>query len=162
MLASETDAVNFLWMEPTTWDCAILPGLNYKPDNMWCFDRAGNPFVTAGACKVNVHEIGYVLQLEVLEHGIHQHSEARKVSDAQREKDIRSVFATVPFGMVYVVMAHTKHTEADPQDVFFVKNQLQEYEVLPDRQLAWHGRIQQIRTTLLAMYAGRLDETRWL
>ena len=39
------NAVDFLWMEPTAWDCAILPGLSYKPDNIWCFDHYGNPFI---------------------------------------------------------------------------------------------------------------------
>ena len=96
MLATNTDATNFLWMEPTAWDCAILPGLSYKPDNIWCFDCQGNPFVTAGACKMNVKDIGYVLQLEVLEHGVQQYSQSSHVSDTQRENEIRVVFAGVP------------------------------------------------------------------
>ena len=156
------NAVDFLWMEPTAWDCAILPGLSYKPDNIWCFDHHGNPFMTAGACKVNVQEIGYVLQLEVLEHGIQQHSDARNISDSQREREIRAVFATVPMGMVYVVMAHTKHVGADKKDVFFRKNEMFEYEVIPGREAAWQVRIEHVRAALIRMYTDRLDETQWL
>ena len=162
MLATNTDSTNFLWMEPTAWDCAILPGLSYKPDNIWCFDHNGNPFVTAGACKLNLDDIGYVLQLEVLEHGIQEHSDARNVSDAQREEEIRRVFVGVPMGMVYVVVAHTKHEGADPINVFFRKNVELEYEVIPGREDAWQARIEETRTALIAMHVERLDETRWL
>ena len=61
------DAMNFMWAEPTAWDCPILPGLPYKPDNIWCFTPQGHVFETAGSCTINASEVGYVLILEVLE-----------------------------------------------------------------------------------------------
>lgn len=152
---------NFLWSEPTAWDCAILPGLSYKPDNIWCFDHQGNPFHTAGGCKINSAELSYVLQLEIIEHGMEQHSKARQVSDAQREQEIRTVFGAIPMGVVYVVMAHTKHPGADPADVFFTKNpSTDEYMVFPERLQSWQERIGRLTQTLLELYRGRLNETR--
>jgi len=149
----DEDNVSFLWADPTAWDCAILPGTNFKPDNIWCFDPAGNPFAVAGACKIDQQKIGYVLILEVLEHGIAQHSAARNVSDKDRERQIRNVFPNIPVGFVYVVMAHTKHLDADPDDVFFAKaDGSEEYHVIESRKTSWQNRMNKVRQTLLAMY----------
>ena len=106
-------------------------------------------------------DIGYVLQLEVLEHGIDQHSAARKVSDEQREREIRAVFRGIPMGVVYVVMAHTKHIGADPKNVFFHKVG-EEYEVLPHRLSAWQDRIGQVRDTLMELVSDSKEMTRFI
>jgi hypothetical protein len=158
--AMETNG-NFLWSEPTAWDCAILPGLNYKPDNIWCFDHSGNPFFSAGTCKINTGDLGYVLQLEVLESGIQQHSAARNVSDVQREKEIRQVFHGIPMGVVYIVMAHDKHPGAKSKDVFFTKVD-KEYQVLPGREDAWQALIGRLVVTLNEMYDNSHDKTVYL
>jgi hypothetical protein len=152
---------HFLWAEPTAWDCAILPGLAYKPDNIWCFDVSGNVFASAGACKLNAAEVAYVLVLEVLEHGVQQHSDARKVADRVREQEIRSlVFAGVPVGFVYVVVAHTQHAGANAADVFFEKpHGSLEYKVLESRLEAWQARLERVAEVLSTMYEERRDGT---
>ncbi len=63
----------------------------------------------------------------------------------------------MPMGMVYVVMAHTKHIGADKKDVFFRKNEM--FEVIPGPEEAWQVRIEHVRTALIRMYTDRLDET---
>lgn len=93
-----------------------------KPDNIWCFSKDKELFESAGACKINTADLGFVLVLEVLEHGVQQHSDARSISDADREKQIRKVFGMVSVCFVYVVVAHTKHAGAGLDDVFFVKD----------------------------------------
>jgi hypothetical protein len=152
---------HFLWAEPTAWDCPILPGLAYKPDNIWCFDARGNVFASAGACKLNASEVAYVLVLEVLEHGVQQHSDTRNVADNVREKEIRSrVFAGIPVGFVYVVVAHTQHASAAPEDVFFEKpHGSVEYRVLESRTEAWQSRLERVAEVLSTMYEERRDGT---
>ena len=59
-------------------------------------------------------------------------------------------------------MAHTKHVGADQKDVFFRKNEMFEYEVIPGREAAWQVRIEHVRAALIRMYTDRLDETQWL
>jgi hypothetical protein len=142
---------DWLWSEPTAWDCAILPGLSFKPDNIWAFDVNGNVFKNAGTCKLNVGDLGKVIVLEVLEHGIQQHSDARSISDADREKKIRGVFE--PSGVVvqflYVTVAHYKHPTAVASDRFFMKQpKTGEYTVVTNRVTAWRKRIKRVIETL--------------
>ena len=155
---SHAEEWSFLLAEPTAWDCAILPGLNYKPDTIWIFGKSGDPFETAGACKIDISTVSYVLMLEVLEHGVEQHSKARNVVDETREHEIRSVFAGIPVGVVYVVMAHTQHAGAKQSDVFFQKVGT-EYEVMKNRQSDWELRLRSVRDALVSMYKGKLDKT---
>lgn len=152
----------FLLYEPTSWDCAILPGSDRKPDNMWCVDKSGNFLVTAGACKINTSEIGYVLILEVLEHSIEQHSKIRDFSDDKREKEIREIFSPTPVGIVYVVVAHTEHHKAAKEDIFFEKNKNSEYEVLDDRSKAFLERISSVKNRLCKMYTTKSNKTYWI
>lgn len=142
---------DWLWSEPTSWDCAILPGLSFKPDTIWAFDLNGNVFKNAGTCKLNVGDLGRVIILEVLEHGIQQHSDARSISDAQREKEIRGVFE--PSGVIvqflYVTVAHYKHISAHESDRFFEKKKgTGEYVVVADRKKAWRKRVKKVISTL--------------
>ena len=142
---------DWLWSEPTAWDCAILPGLSFKPDNIWAFDLNGNVFNNAGTCKLNVGDLGRIIVLEVLEHGIQQHSDARDVSDVDREKQIRSVFE--PSGVIvqflYVTVAHYKHPTAANTDRFFCKKpDSNEYSVVPERLNAWRERVTDVIKTL--------------
>jgi predicted nucleic acid-binding Zn ribbon protein len=141
---------SFLGWEPTAWDCPILPDCNSKPDNIWCFSPTGAIYEVAGACKIDPSQISYVLVLEVLEHGAQQHSTARSISDESREKQIRAVFAGIPVGFVYTVMANdTYHVGADPQDVFFHRDpETQVYSVLPGRLVAWQKRLHAVKNCL--------------
>lgn len=150
---------SFLIAEPTVWDCPILPGLPYKLDNAWFFDKFGNIFHTVGACKINTNEVSYILALEVLEGSIRSHSAARDIPDAQREKEIRQSLYPIPMGFVYLTVAHTKHNGTNSEDVFFAKNVNGEYEVLEDRQEAWETRITTIRDKLIEFYVDKSNET---
>jgi len=154
------DMDSFLISEPTVWDCPILPGENFKPDNMWCFDKYGNIFTTSGACKIETQEISYVLLLEVIEHGIKQHSDARNIPDDIRELAIRNVFTPQPVGVLYVTMAHILHETADKEDIFFMKKpDTTEYSLIPGRENAWQHRIFLVKEKLLEMYYNRSNET---
>jgi hypothetical protein len=45
-LQDECDKMHngYKFRELTSWDCAVLPGTNFKPDLMWAFDAVGNCF----------------------------------------------------------------------------------------------------------------------
>jgi hypothetical protein len=132
-----------MFRELTTWDCPILPGLNFKPDLLWAFDVHGNCFQTAGACKINLHDVAHIMILEVLEHGRQQHSDARKISDQERERQIRAALLGIPICYVYLSVANdTYHSTAHPEDVFFTKtNNDTEYSIIKERKQAWQTRI---------------------
>ncbi|KAG5183130.1 hypothetical protein JKP88DRAFT_273108 [Tribonema minus] len=138
----------YTWAEPSSWDCAVLPGLAFKPDLMWAFDADGNIFSTTGACKLSVPMVRVII-LEVLEVGIAQHSAARTVSDIEREARIRGSLTGILVDFVYVTVAAYKHPSAHPDDKFFAKGcatdpeagKDYEYHVVPCRQAAWEARV---------------------
>jgi hypothetical protein len=133
----------YLWSDsPTAWDCAVLPGLAYKPDNIWAFGKDDHLFSTRGAEKLNLGLIEHVIVMEVLEIGIEQHSKARSVPDAVREAEIRAVFEPHPVDFLYVVIAAYNHPTAHRDDQFFAKavNSF-EYHLVPSRKAAWTKRI---------------------
>ena len=143
----------YIWSEPTSWDCAILPGLSYKPDNIWVFGKHSDIFSTSGACKINSNLVGHVIVLEILEVGIEQHSAARAVPDEYRESEIRQVFFPQPVDFLYVVVAAYNHRDAHPEDQFFTKNTGSfEYSVVDTRQDAWTERVRQVLVCLEEMY----------
>ncbi|KAG5179340.1 hypothetical protein JKP88DRAFT_247540 [Tribonema minus] len=115
----------YKWAEPTSWDCAVLPGLAYKPDLMWAFDADGNIFSTAGGCKLSA-PMARVIILEVLE------------------------LLGIKVAFVYVTVAAYNHPSAYPDDRFFAKGCATdpeagkdfEYHVEPTRQEAWGARVQ--------------------
>ena len=150
-IAIETDSLTFY--EPTSWDCAILPNLNFKPDIIWCFDEYGNLFTTAGACKLDTREIYYTIVLEIIEESRKAHSAARSISDEDREKEIRNVFGTEKIGFLYVTVAHAKHTSAHVDDIFFDRDS-EEYFVINEKFSFWQTRISHLVKTLQNM----LDE----
>jgi len=86
---------------------------------------------------VSMDEVCYVLQLEIIECSRAQHSKKRDVPDEIREQDIRKMLKTlnIPMGLLYVTVAHTKHV-AHLTMYFFTKPK-DEYEVIPDRLLAF-------------------------
>ena len=157
------DNVSWIFGEaPTTWDCAILPGLSFKPDNLWLFDKFGNFFSTAGSCKINTGDVAYALQLEVTEYGLKQHSDARTPSDAVRERQIRECFKGIPMGFVYIVVAHNgfAHVGAHSDDVFFQKPAgTQEYELIENRAIAWNERMEKLLVTLRNMLNEHTNDT---
>lgn len=142
--------------------CGILPGLAYKLDHGWFFDKYGNCFETAGACKINTNEISYVLALEILEESITKHSAARKIPDKEREKEIREALYPIPVGFVYMTVAHTNHKSANRKDIFFTKNETNEYEVLEDRQEAWETRITTVKDKLIEFYIEKSNATQYI
>jgi hypothetical protein len=147
---------------PTAWDCPILPGLNFKPDVIWCFDEDGYVIQLGNANKLNMNTIRYALQVEIMEGSRVSHSLARNIPDEDRALEIRKLFASqrIPFGLLNVTIAHTKHIGADPNDVFFIKpGQDQEYHVIPNKLNDWIARVVDIRDTLLKMFAERSNET---
>lgn len=152
----------FLLYEPTSWDCATLPDLPYRPDTMWCYDSEGNIFVTAGACKLNKNFISYVLILEILEGSIKQHNDSRSISVFKREQDIREMFVPIPVGFVNVTIAHDLHRKTNPEDVFFTKADGLEYKIISGREKAWQARVCEIRDTLMDFYTYKKNETKFI
>ena len=135
---------SYLWHRPTSWDCAVLPNLSFKPDCLWAFDPAGDLHWIAGAGKLNLGEVARMVIVEILECGIEQHSQARTVPDKQREKEIREVLeeAGVFVQFLYVTVAHDKHPGAHADDRFFKKDvKTGEYMVVSSRKKAWQARI---------------------
>jgi len=151
---------NYFISEPTSWDCAVLPGLNFKPDCMWCFDENGDVIYLGNVSKLNLNEIKYVLHLEILEDSRAAHSKARGISDEDREIDIRKLYGSqqIPMGCLYVTVAHKKHLNAHPDDVFFTKPD-QEYEVIPAKTQAWEARVQEVYATLVKMVQEKSNTT---
>lgn len=148
--------------EPTAWDCAVLPGLAYKPDMIWCFGKDDRLFQSASASKVNIGQITHAVILEILEVGIAQHSAARSVPDAVREQDIRKVFAPLPVAFLYVTVAAYNGCDAHPDDKFFAKQDPGsfEYNVVPSRKAVWQKRIGEVLAALVAMRGKNI--TQWI
>lgn len=143
----------FEFQEPTSWDCAILPGLAFRPDMLWAFDAAGNVFATAGACKINLGLIHHIVILEIVEIGLEQHSAARTVTDEAREEAIRGSLQGVIVDFVYTVVAAYNHPTAHPDDKFFTKSKTTgTYHVQNSRRAAWNARIDE---TLDALSSAR-------
>ena len=150
-------ADDFEFLEPTSWDCAVLPGLPYKPDMLWAFDVAGNLFNTTGSCKLSLTHIKHIVVLEVLEVGIEQHSKARAMPDAVRESEIRDSLVGVVVDFVYVVIAAYNHPDADASDKFFRLSKISNgYGVVASRKEAWRERVRQ---TLEALGNARKRQT---
>ncbi len=154
-------------LEPTSWDCQILPGLNFKPDLLWTFDKDGNVFETAGACKLDFHQDGihYALQLEIIEESRVSHSAARSIDDTTREMQIRHLFETqqIPLGIVYFTVAHEHHIHAHPNDIYFVKNKsTNEYDILPEKLSVWKSYITMLFQTLKHMLETKSNTTVYL
>ena len=148
------------FLEPTSWDCAVLPGLSYRPDMLWAYDENGNLFNTTGACKLALGEIKHMVILEVLEIGIEQHSKARHVSDSQRESEIRASLTGITVDFVYVVVAAYNHPTADPADKFFSVNKLKNtYFVGRSRKKAWEERVKATLRSLTDARKQRLGRT---
>jgi len=146
--------------QPTTWDCAIFPTLSFKPDVIWCFDEFNDVIELGNATKLNLNAIKYALQFEIIEESRVTHSKARHIPDEERERQIRGLLSSqrIPLGFLYATVAHNKHFNAHPDDVFFKKVN-QEYEVMPDKMQAWMDRIQGIRLALLKMVEEHSNET---
>jgi hypothetical protein len=147
---------------PTAWDCAILPGLAFKPDCIWCFDENGHLITLGRAEHLNLNIIRYALQLEIIEGSRATHSNVRNVSDEDREFGIRGLMSSqfIPLGILYVTISHNKHFNTCPEDVFFTKpGPDQEYQVLGNKLAAWIARVSEVRDTLLRMFVERSNET---
>jgi hypothetical protein len=154
-VAKERELYEF--QECTSWDCAILPGLGYKPDMLWAFSPQGDMFATAGACKLNLRLIEQIIILEVLEVGINQHSAARRVSDVQREAEIRQSLQGVIIDFVYVVVAAYNHASSHPEDRFFKKYPKRHtYGIEKSRVTAWGLRM---NATLEALSLARTQKS---
>lgn len=157
----------FLWYEPTTWDCAVLPGLGYKPDHMWLFGPNFEVFevlAECGARKIDPSVVRYALQLEIVEESRTQHSKQRGVSDAAREAQIRNVFAGIPLGFVYVTVAHQGHKHANRDDIFFRRREAEdsEFEVIANRALALTNRMQSVVWMMQEMFEARDNGTKFV
>jgi hypothetical protein len=150
-----------IWSIPTTWDCAVFYGLSFKPDMVFIFDQNNSLYETCGACKINSREIGYILQVEIIEESRKTHSLARNPSDEIRELEIRETFPGIPIGFLYITVAHTRHVNAHPDDVFFHKVD-QEYQLLSHRVSCFQIRAQQVLDTLFEMFENHEDGTRFI
>ncbi len=150
-----------VWSNPSAWDCAVLPGLDFKPDNIWCFDERNAIFTTVGACKINLHAVKYAFIFEILECGIVQHSETRTISDVKREMEIRAKFndMDIPVGFVYLVVAHNMHKGANPRDVFCFKNHQNAYDILPSRSSEWHELMSRVLATFTRFLETKCTDT---
>lgn len=154
---------SWLLAECTTWDCAVLPTLNFKPDCLWVFDRLNQVYQNVGACKLDLEksEIGYVIQLEIVECSRSEHSKSRSVGDDQREQEIRALFNgfAINVGFVYFTVAHKNHRLAHKEDVYFQKTALNEYEVMPARLTQWQTAIEQVFSALSTLAESKSNET---
>ncbi len=142
----------------------MIPGLPFKPDHLFCFDKTFNLLPFADNQILNLNNLGYVIIIEILEEGRYQHSKSRSISDEDREMEIRKMFDIfhVPIGFLYVSMAHNKHFTPHPDDIFFHKLSNGEYEVIPSRKDAFSLRIKEIQSTLTLMFEKKLNETKWI
>ncbi len=154
----------YYWSNPTSWDCKMIPGLTYKPDNLFCFDKNLQLIPYANDLTLNLNQIGYVIIFEVLEEGRKQHSLARSISDVDREANIRNLLDVynIPLGCLYASMAHIKHFTAHPDDVFFHKLLNGEYEVIPNKLEVFQTRIKDIKDTLSFMFENSFNGTKWI
>ena len=115
-------------------------------------------FSCAGAGKLD--RVAHVIILEILEVGIEQHSEARSIPDAERERQIRGAFPYVPVDFLYVVVAAYNHPTAHRDDQFFRKPRGSlEYELVESRRSAWTERVQLTLSHLCSMHEGKTNAT---
>jgi hypothetical protein len=158
------DYYGIYWSNPTNWDCRMIPGLTYKPDNIFCFDTNFDLIPYADDLILNLNKIGYVMIVEVLEEGRKQHSLARSISDEERDRNMRNLLDiyNIPMGCLYVSMAHSKHFTAHSDDVFFHKMSNGEYEVIPNRMTAFQNRIKEMRDMLTFIFENKLNESKWI
>jgi len=157
------EAYGFLFANPTSWDCPIIPGESFRPDNMFIFDKHDNIFEVAGTCKINTADIAYVLILEIIEHGRARHTTIGHISDYERELGIRRAFQEIPLGMLYVTVAHTTHSGAHSDDIFYTKNDGQlEYEIIPCRNEALASRLKLVISTLTNMLQTHSNTTHFI
>ncbi len=147
--------------DPTTWDCGILPGLNFRPDHMYVFN--GERLMTkAGGCNLDRNEITHVIILEVLERGVELHSRLSHMPDAEREQMIRSALTSIPVDFVYVVVAAYDHAGSHADDRFFRKNKGGNYEIHENRRIAWQQRIFQTLACLEHARREHKGTTQWV
>lgn len=152
-----------IWCEPSCWDCAVLPGLNYKPDLLFAFDSRGAMLSTVDGKKLALSAVCYVLVLEVLEESQKVHTVAREISDEQREQEIRHSLRDFRVGFLYVTLAHKAHRYAHPDDVFFMKRSDNgEYELVKTRKEAWNTRVNEVLEKLQEMLLTKSDETHFI
>ena len=131
---------------------------NIVVSEKWAFDYLGNMFSCAGACKLD--RVSHIIILEILEVGIEQHSAARSIPDAERERQIRGAFPYVPVDVLYIVVAAYNHPTAHRNDQFFRKpSGSLEYELVPNRTKAWTERVAGALSQLRRMYDSKLGET---
>ncbi len=160
----ENNDCGLYWSTPTNWDCKMIPGLTYKPDNLFCFDKNLKLLIYADDLTLNLNQLGYVIILEVLEEGKKQHSVARNISDEDRENHMRDLLTIyhIPLGCLYVTMAHNHHRFPHPDDVFFSKRAIGEYEVMSNKLDAFQTRIKEIRNTLSFMFINKFNGSKWI
>jgi hypothetical protein len=170
-----TEQNNVEWGRPSSWDCAVLPCLAFKPDLMYIFNKDGDILQTTGKTGIdkkisNQMDIDHVVILEVLEVGTQQHSDARSVSDYDREIEIRAVFGDIPVFFLYVVVAAFNHRDAHDEDKFFAKGcasdpkdaNKYEYMVVECRKEEWNKRIADVVASLEKAHASKSNSTQWI
>ncbi len=164
-------AENHNWDAPTSWDCAVLPCLSYKPDLLYVFDADNMMVTNTGSRKLSDDTIDHVIILEVLEVGTRQHSDARSTPDHVREKEIRDIFGKIPVHFLYVTVAAYNHQSAAEEDKFFAKGcvtdpkekaQKFEYSVVQHKKKSWNIRIRQVVDALEAAHDVRSNATQWI
>jgi hypothetical protein len=166
---------NVKWGQPSSWDCAVLPCMAFKPDLMYIFNKDGDILQTTGKTGIdkkisNQMDIDHVVILEVLEVGTQQHSDARSVSDYDREVQIRAVFGDIPVFFLYVVVAAFNHRDAHDEDKFFAKGcasdpkdaNKYEYMVVECRKEEWDKRIADVVAYLEEANASKINSTHWI
>ncbi len=158
---SGTCEYSHLWAYPTVWDCAIYPNLSYRPDYVFMFGHNNELFEICGACKINAQEISYALQVEIIEESRASHSCHRAVEDVVRELEIRAEFPNIPYGFLYVTVAHLRHKLAHVEDIFFQKND-KEYEVIPSKVGLFETRMRLVCQVLCEMFETRENGTRYI
>ena len=145
-VARELPSAFFDWSEPTSWDCAVFPETDSKPDFVYVFGPNNELFQTAGSCKLDAGQISHVVILECNERSMQHHSQNRHITDVEREEEIRAPFLqrSVPVDFLYVVVAAFEHTGVDAGDQFFRKTALGCYEIVQSRQSAFQERVRQV------------------
>jgi len=152
---------SFLWTDPSSWDCCVLPGSSRRPDVMYAFNREDIMYEIVGKCKLDGDQIGYVLIVEFIENNRKSHSAESTIPDEDRELEIRNGLKKIPVGILYVTIAHMKHVAAHADDIFFHKVN-DEYELLESRREAFTARILQVRDTLSEMFEKHENGTRYI
>ncbi len=162
----QTCAEELLSKWATSWDTAVLPGLAFMPDYLYAFDHNGQVIVTKENCKtkLDITNISYMLQVEVMEINRAYHTAHRDPPDEVRKVQIRDLFNrhNINIGIVWVTVgpAQCQYGHVHDDDIFYEKtSDTGEYFVSDHRWDAFLARVEEVGQALKRLYDAKSNET---